>query len=318
MITFIPGYDNVPKNKNSFFSMIRLKSQNMDDDNIPLSNVDLVCDYPDSLSVVDKIHKLFRPGDNITVHDFEDLRNENLTGKNVIIISNRSIFMIPELDPDVRVHVIGLGKHNYLKFKSLAEKHNGTYNYLQDPEELGCAVGSALGAIFSTFYRDVRITLSSPTMVFSGYDAKVKKEFRIGDLYADEQKDILFRCHRTKNQVGHHIEYTMRAFCVMSGGDIEIKGKKMLITSSNYKQNEQVEMRKDEMEAVQKLAIYRTDITTKCKELEHDIKILKTSNDPALFQRIIQEYKEQRDNRTDDYISKYYTRFRLWLSTELS
>lgn len=318
MITFIPGYDNVPKDKISFFSMIRLKSQNMDDDNIPFANVDLVCDYPDSLSVVDKVKKMFRPGDNITVHDFEDLCNDNLTGKNVIVISNRSFFTMPELDSDVRVHVIGLGKHNYLKFKSLAEKHNGTYNYLQDPEELGCAVGSALGAIFSTFYRDVRISLSSPTLVFSSHDAKVKKDFYVGDLYADEEKDILIRCHRIKNELQHHVKYSMTAFSVMSGGTIEIHGVKVLNTSSNYKQNEQVEMRRDELEAVQKLVEYRTDITTKCKELEHDIKLLKTNNDPALFQRIVQEYKEQRDNRTDDYISKYYTRFRLWLSTELS
>lgn len=318
MITFIPGYDNAPNHLNSFHSMIRLKCQNMDDDNIPHADIDFVCDYPGSLDVVDKARKLFRSEDNLTIHDFEDFRTENLTGKNVIVISNRSFFVMPALAADIRVHVIGIGRHDYRKFKNMADKHNGTYNYLQNTDELPDAVGSAMGAIFSTFYRDISIKIKCNSLVFSGQDAKVKTKFSIGDLYADEQKDILIRCHRIKNELQHRIEYTMTAFSVMSGGDIEIQGVKVLNASSRYKINDQVEMRKDEMEAVQKLSEYNTDIKTKCGQLHEDIEMLRESQTPALFQRIIQEYKDQRDNRTDQYVSKYYTRFRLWLSTEIN
>jgi hypothetical protein len=38
----------------------------------------------------------------------------------------------------------------------------------------------------------------------------------------------------------------------------------------------------------------------------------------SLLNRIEQEYSKQRDNRSDDLLSEYFTPFRLWTSREVS
>jgi hypothetical protein len=63
--------------------------------------------------------------------------------------------------------------------------------------------------------------------------------------------------------------------------------------------------------------------STPLKSLQEDIDLLIGSRDhsytmKSLLNRIEQEYSKQRDNRSDDLLSEYYTPFRMWTSREVS
>lgn len=318
MIQFISGLSKIPPYTNSFFSMFRIEAPRMVYDNIPPKDVVFVCDYSGTIDIVDKSRKLFREEDSITIIDFEDLSKDNLTSKDVIIISNRKNFEIPELDSDTRVHTICLSfDHNYMQFKELAIKHNGIYNYVRSEDELPDAIGSVIGAVFSTLYMDVVIEMESPTLLFSDNKPMVCNQIKIGDIYADETKEIIIRCHKMKNKKSHTVNYKMTGKNILTGCNIDIKGTRFIEQGSGGIVNPEVEDRKNELKVVKLLEFYNTDVRSECKSLMGDINMLKDA-EPPLFHRIVQEYREQRDNRSDKYVSKYYTPFRMWMSRELS
>jgi hypothetical protein len=63
--------------------------------------------------------------------------------------------------------------------------------------------------------------------------------------------------------------------------------------------------------------------STTLKSLQEDIDLLIGSRDneynmQSLLNRIEQEYSQQRDNRSDDLLSEYYTPFRMWTSRAVS
>lgn len=315
MVRFLTETSKI--NSNSFLGLIQVDVPHLDYDNldlIPQKEVVYVCDYPGSILVVEKAQKFYRQKDTFTIVPFEELNT--IRSKNIIIISNRQSFRLPKLSEETRVHAICVGPcDNFQKFEKLATTYKGIFNYI-DKEELSCAVGSIIGAIFSTVYRDVSIELHSSTLLFS-QDEQICQNIYLGDLYADEKKDILVKCHRVKRNDIHTIEYTLRAHNVLNDKVVEIR-KKWFVEEGVGRRNKDVLIRWKEICVAKQLKFYNTDTTSDCFNLQGDIDLLRTVSDHGLFRRISLEYLQQRDNRSDDYVSKYYTPFRMWFSRELS
>tara|TARA_B100001057_G_scaffold499093_1_gene608487 strand:+ start:2558 stop:3514 length:957 start_codon:yes stop_codon:yes gene_type:complete len=316
MIRFVP--ENSKINNNSFFGLFQLRIQHMDYDNldtIPPKDIVFVCDYPGTELIVEKSRKFYRENDKISTIPFEYIHT--ITAKNVIIVSNRGNFQPPEFPKQTRVHVICVGPcNNYIEFEKIAEKYNGVYNYITTGDELSVAIGSIIGAVFSTMYRNASITFNSNTLLFSKNN-EICQSISVGDLYADENKDILIKCHRVKNNDIHCVEYTFRAINALTNTLVEWK-KKRFINEGIGRPNMNVINRWKEICIAKELKSYNTDVSSNCYNLQGDIEMLTNSKDPALFRRVSHEYLRQRDNRSDDYVSKYYTPFRMWLSRELS
>ena len=316
MIEFVP--ENSKINNNSFFGLFKLQIQSMDYDrleDLPAKEIVFVCDYNGSELIVEKSRKMYREKDTVTTVPFKDIHK--VKAKNVIIISNRGAFEPPVFPEDTRVHVICVGPcNNYVAFEKIASKHNGIYNYVASRNELSCAVGSMIGAVFSTVYQDATLTFESSTLLFSRNDS-ICQSITIGDLYADEKKDILVKCHRVKNSDIHTVRYTFRAKNVLIQSEIEMK-RKRYIHEGVGRPNMDVITRWKEICVAKEIRTYNTEVTSDCFNFNGDIDMLRNNRDPALFRRVSQEYLLQRDNRSDDYVSKYYTPFRMWFSRELS
>ena len=218
---------------------------------------------------------------------------------------------------NIRIHAFGYGKHETDLLRNLTDVCGGTYNYVRDTEELPVAYGSILGAAMSTVLQGVTVTLNGITKY-------------IGDVYADECKDILFKLKGEQA-----VSYSVKGFNIIEKEPFVHEGTATIKCGKDNMQDEKVSDRMEEVRVVKRLKEARfaesmekameilTSTSTPLKSLQEDLDLLIGSLDgeyclKSLLNRIEQEYSKQRDNRSDDLLSEYYTPYRLWTSREIS
>ena len=152
----------------------------------------------------------------------------------------------------------------------------------------------------------------------------------IGDVYADECKDILFKLKGEQE-----VSYSVKGFNIIEKTPIVYEGTATIKCGKDNMQDEKVTDRIEEVRVVKRLKEARfaesmekameilTNTSTPLKSLQEDLDLLIGSLDgeyclKSLLNRIEQEYSKQRDNRSDDLLSEYYTPYRLWTSREIS
>lgn len=236
---------------------------------------------------------------------------------------------------NIRIHAFGYGAHETDLLRALADACEGTYNYIRTTEELPVAYGSVLGATMSTVFQGLTIHLQSDTILFTDLDNKTIQSYYVGDVYADEKKDTLFKCHVIQDSEKHRINYTVKGVNIITGEPLEYSAFQLIDRGDDNMQCEKVSNRLEECRVVKELKKARfadsaekamqilSQTSTPLKSLQEDIDLLIGSRDSgysmkSLLNRIEQEYAQQRDNRSDDLISEYYTPFRMWTSREVS
>lgn len=236
---------------------------------------------------------------------------------------------------NTRIHAFGYGEHETDLLRALTDACGGTYNYIRSTEELPIAYGSVLGAAMSTVIQGMKIQFKSNTLMFT-IDNKTVESIYIGDVYADEKKDTMVTCHVIHEAEEHCIEYHVDGINIITGNPIEhVAWKWIGYGSGIITECEMVKNRIEELRVVKELRRARVATTaekamqiisqtsTPLKSLQEDIDLLIGSMDhsynmKSLLNRIEQEYSKQRDNRSDDLLSEYFTPFRLWTSREVS
>tara|TARA_B100000405_G_scaffold296089_1_gene250682 strand:+ start:79 stop:1008 length:930 start_codon:yes stop_codon:yes gene_type:complete len=236
---------------------------------------------------------------------------------------------------NIRIHSFGYGAHETDLLRDLSDACEGTYNYIRSTEELPVAYGSVLGATMSTVFQGLTIHLQSDTILFTDLDNKTIQSYYVGDVYADEKKDTLFKCHVIQEAEEHRINYTVKGFNIITGEPLEYNAHQLLERGSDNMQCEKISNRLEECRVVKELKRARfadsaekaiqilSQTSTPLKSLQEDIDLLIGSRDSgysmkSLLNRIEQEYSQQRDNRSDDLLSEYYTPFRMWTSRTVS
>jgi Ca-activated chloride channel family protein len=235
---------------------------------------------------------------------------------------------------NTRIHAFGYGEHETDLLRALTDACGGTYNYIRSTEELPIAYGSVLGAAMSTVVQGMKIQFTSNTLMFT-IDNKTVESIYIGDVYADEKKDTMVTCHVIQEAKDHCIEYHVDGINIITGNPIEHVAWKWISYGDDNMQCEMVTNRIEELRVVKELRRARfatsaekamqilSQTSTSLKSLQEDIDLLIGSRDhsysmKSLLNRIEQEYSKQRDNRSDDLLSEYFTPFRLWTSREVS
>ena len=142
-------------------------------------------------------------------------------------------------------------------------------------------------------------------------------------------------CHVIQEAKEHCIKYSVNGINIITGEPIEHVAWKWISYGDDNMQCEMVTNRMEELRVVKELKRARfattaekamqilSQTSTPLKSLQEDIDMLIGSRDhsynmKSLLNRIEQEYSKQRDNRSDDLLSEYYTPFRLWTSREVS
>ena len=235
-----------------------------------------------------------------------------------------------------RIHafVISGGEHHEI-LRDLSVTCNGTYNYISSYEQLPVAYGSVLGAVLSTVYQGVSIHLKSDSLMFTDMNNTTITSHYVGDIYAQEKKDILFKCHVIQSKQTHVIQYTIKGSNIIKEKPLLIKGETTIECGDDNDVSRPVLDRIEELRVVRELKRARSSSSmekaiqilsqthTPLKSLQEDLDMLIGSRDHefkmrSLLSRIEQEYSEQRDNRSDDLLSDYSTPFRLWTSRAVS
>jgi len=234
-----------------------------------------------------------------------------------------------------RIHAFGHGNHESELLRELSDACSGTYNFIRSSEELPAAYGSVLGAVMSTVCQGLQITVQSDTLLFTDIENKTHTNFYVGDLYAHEKRDTLFKCHVIHPSPEHRIDYTVKGFNLLTGDAFTYSGHQVLSRGRDNMQCELVCNRIEEMRIIKELSRARNEssvqnavdvlsrVKTPMKSLQEDIDLVIGSRNceysmKSLLSRIEQEYTQQRDNRSDDLLSDYYTPFRMWTSREVS
>jgi hypothetical protein len=236
---------------------------------------------------------------------------------------------------NIRIHAFGYGHHETDLLRELTDACEGTYNYIRSTEELPVAYGSVLGATMSTVCQGLVISLKSNTILFTDTNNKTVQSHYIGDVYADENKDTLFKGHIIQEAEEHRIDYTVKGHNIITREPVLYHAHQVFNRGNDNMQCEMVTNRVEECRVVKELKKARfassaekaiqilSQTSTTLKSLQEDIDLLIGSRDneynmQSLLNRIEQEYSQQRDNRSDDLLSEYYTPFRMWTSRAVS
>ena len=320
-----------------FHCMLSITSQCIMDEKIPYKNILMVIDNHGSLPVdnirqdIKKSFRLLRAGDKLKIYGVSDLDNCTPMNKQVwcdtlktyefkqsngwqyenyalnpidgVIVVTDSPNEIDTSYYKYPVHVIASGYNEGKSYKSLSDATHGTYNYLVHEDEFPRALGSSIGAIFSTVYKDIVIEFTSTA------NKIITPVKRIDNLYSQEKRDIIIPCVPIISN--NDIKYTIRAFDILRNKVVHCTGQ---IDLSHDNDGNDILERLGELTALNKM-----DKTTNgyIKDDIEDVLSTKGIKHKCLLQRLSQEYITQRDNRSDK-MSKYSTPFRMWYGRELS
>mmetsp|Transcript_2057 Transcript_2057/g.6207 ORF Transcript_2057/g.6207 Transcript_2057/m.6207 type:complete len:649 (+) Transcript_2057:94-2040(+) len=136
----------------------------------------------------------------------DGLANVGITATGDLVAAARS--QLEELgDRRCTVSTFGFGAdHSAELLQGLADAGAGTYSYVENEDQIGQAFGEALGGLLSTTHQNVRLSLSlAPgvrvaractdyaTEVSEGADGAQTLAVELGDLFAEERRDILVK-----------------------------------------------------------------------------------------------------------------------------
>ena len=322
-----------------FSCMLSLTSQCIMDEKIPYKNILMVIDNHGSLPIDDvrqnikKSFRLLRSGDKLKIYGVSDLDNCTPMNKQVwcntinthefkqsngwqyenyalnpidgVIVVTDSPNEMDTSYYKYPVHVIAFGNNEGKSYKLLSDTTHGTYNYLVHNDEFPRALGSSIGAIFSTVYKDIVIEFTSTA------NKIITPVKRIDNLYSQEKRDIIIPCVPIVPN-NNDIKYTIRAFDILRNKVVHCTGQIDLSITN---------MGKDcIIERLTELTALNNMDKTANGYIKDDIEdVLSTRGikHKCLLERLSQEYITQRDNRSDK-MSKYSTPFRMWYGRELS
>lgn len=337
----VTSQHNFTKNDSmwDFNCMVSLTTNCIMDEKIPFKNILLVIDNHGSLdksviiNTIVKSFKFLRDGDKLKIYGISELDNCTLLNKQKWenLLKSESVFTpcngwqyhnyaLNPIDGVILitdspnefdsvyyqypVHIIASGKNEGLSHKQLTDMTHGTYNYILNNDEFPRALGSAIGAIFSTYYKDIVIEFQSNA------NKLINNVHRIDNLYSQEKRDIIVPCIPIVPN-NNDIKYSVRAFNVLTREVERMNGTIDLGINPN---NNIILERLNELTALNAL-------NKNCKGyLQDDIMELTAARGikyTCLLQKLSQEYISQRDNRSDR-MSKYSTPFRMWYGRELS
>lgn len=100
----------------------------------------------------------------------------------------------------------------------------GEYSYIEGEESIGEAFGTVLGGMLSTTHQKVRLSLDLASGVFlsqsktsrtkessNGPDGRISLNIDLGDLFAEERRDILLSLSLTDAPEGSQVLGTLHA-----------------------------------------------------------------------------------------------------------
>lgn len=323
-----------------FNCMLSLTTDCIMDRKIPFKNILLVIDNHGSLdkdlitNTIVKSFRFLREGDKLKIYGISDLDNCTLLNKqkwenmlksealftpcnewqyiNYALNPIDGVILITDSPNEFEnthynypVHVIASGKNEGISHKQLTDVSHGTYNYILNSDEFPRALGTALGGIFSTYYKDIVIEFKSTA------NKLINPVHRIDNLYSQEKRDIIVPCIPIIMQNNNDIKYHVRAFNCLTREVEHLEGKFDLGSIPN---NNIILDRLNELTSLNSLTKNSRGY------LKDDILELQSAKGVkynCLLQKLSQEYITQRDNRSDR-MSKYSTPFRMWYGSELS
>ena len=101
-------------------------------------------------------------------------------------------------DMNVRIHTVGVGEdHSEDMLQQICL--GGTYTYVDTPEATTSAFGSILGNAYSTVYQNLTVKITGQNVNFLDGFGQPLTEYNIGDLYAEEKRDLLATASFAKN-----------------------------------------------------------------------------------------------------------------------
>lgn len=107
--------------------------------------------------------------------------------------TNTLVAMTKKLVSDgmnVRIHTVGVGEdHSVDMLQRICL--SGTYTYVDTPESTTSAFGSILGSTYSTVYQNLTVKITGQNINFLDGFGKPLTQYTIGDLYAEEKRDLL-------------------------------------------------------------------------------------------------------------------------------
>lgn len=125
---------------------------------------------------------------------------------NVGIIDPQSIVLgvekyVRSMQKAVTIYTFGFGDdHNANMLRAISESGQGLYYYLQEQDEIPQSFGDCLGGLLSVFAQNIKLIIEPfPNILIKAVHSSYKKivdtpqcvELSIGDLYSEEQRDIV-------------------------------------------------------------------------------------------------------------------------------
>jgi len=120
--------------------------------------------------------------------------NEGITQPSELI---RIIQTIKTFDPNISINSIGYGEdHNYELLKNSAIEGNGSYNIVNNIEEVGTVFGDVLGGLISCVAQNISVTYPIGWNTLNQYkNTQIdlnNRVMNIGDIYAESEIILLF------------------------------------------------------------------------------------------------------------------------------
>lgn len=322
-----------------FSCMLSITSPCIMDKKIPYKNILMVIDNHGSLPVdtirqtVKKSFRLLRSDDKLKIYGVSDLdkctpinkqvwcnkitthefkQSNGWQYENYALNSIDGVILVTDSPNEIDasyykypVHIIASGNNEGKSYKLLSDTTHGTYNYLVHNDEFSRALGSSIGAIFSTVYKDIVVEFTSKG------NKIITPVKRIDNLYSQETRDVIVPCIPIV-QNNNDINYSIRAFDILRNMVVHYTGK-IDLSDTNMGKDCIID-RLTELSALNNMDKYTNGYI---KDDIEDVLSTKGIKHKCLLEKLSQEYITQRDNRSDK-MSKYSTPFRMWYGKELS
>ena len=119
--------------------------------------------------------------------------NEGLTKSEDLI---RIIQNIRSIQSNISINTIGYGEtHNAILLKDIAIQGNGSYNIVNNAEEVGTVFGDVLGGLISCVVQNVMVKYPKTWTCLNKYPSILNNEYNImniGDIYSESETILLF------------------------------------------------------------------------------------------------------------------------------
>lgn len=93
-------------------------------------------------------------------------------------------------ESNIRIHTIGVGSNHSVDMLQKLSL-GGTYTFVETAETTTKAFGSILGSAYSTVFQNLKVEITGKNVNFKDGFNKPITQYDIGDLYAEEKRDLL-------------------------------------------------------------------------------------------------------------------------------